>query len=266
MQIKNNARFYAAGAMLLAAQVGWAAEGGAWTVGTGFNYSSGNYGSATDTEITSIPFSVAYDTGPWTLKLTAPYVRITGATDVVVGLGRPTRRGGAAATTTTSVVRTSSGLGDVVAAATYNFYNNSAAQMGADVTAKVKFGTGDKDKGLGTGENDYVLQLDVYKKIQQWTIFGGIGYSDLGSSFDIPLRNVYNASVGSTYKLSDKINLGMAYDYREKSSSTGFAQNELTAFYIHKFDKSWKGQAYLLKGFSDGSPDWGGGVSVAYAF
>jgi hypothetical protein len=265
MQLKNNARFCAAGAMLLAAQACWAYDGGAWSIGTGFNYSSGNYGTTTDTEITSIPISAAYDTGPWTLKLTVPYVRITGASDVVVGLGRA-RRGRAPATATTSVVRTTSGLGDVVAAATYNFYNNSAAQMGADVTGKVKFGTADKDKGLGTGENDYVLLLDVYKKIGQWTVFGGVGYTDLGSSPDIPLRDVFNASAGTTFKINDMSNAGMAYDYRQRSSATGFAQSELTAFYIRKFDKAWKGQAYLLKGFSDGSPDWGGGVSVGYAF
>src|SRR4051812_47621821 len=90
MQVKNKARFIALTAALAASQAGWA-DSGTLTVGTGYNYSKGNYGTTNSTEITSIPFSLAYDTGPWTMKLTVPYLRITGATDVVVGVGRARR-------------------------------------------------------------------------------------------------------------------------------------------------------------------------------
>jgi hypothetical protein len=90
--------------------------------------------------------------------------------------------------------RTESGLGDIVTVATYNFYNNAAAQVGANVTGKIKFETADKNKGLGTGINDYVVQLDAYKKLNQWTVFGGLGYNVLGSSADVPLKNVFNVT------------------------------------------------------------------------
>ena len=43
-------------------------------------------------------------------------------------------------------------------------------------------------------------------------------------------------------------------------------KSELTAFYALKYNKSWKTQAYFLKGFSDASPDWGAGLSVGYSF
>ena len=43
-------------------------------------------------------------------------------------------------------------------------------------------------------------------------------------------------------------------------------QRELMAFWARRIDKAWKAQLYGLKGFSDGSPDWGAGASVAYAF
>lgn len=248
-----------ASALVLAAQTCWADDAGALSVGTSVNYSSGKYGAPTSTNITSVPFNVAYDKGPWTLKLSVPYVRITGPSDVVAGLGRKT-------STATSVIRTASGLGDVVTAATYNFYSDAASQVGADVTGKVKFGTGDSTKGLGTGRNDYSVMLDAYKKLNQVTFFGGVGYAVLGSTTAIPLRNVFNVTAGSTFKVDDKSSVGFAYDYRQKSSATSAAQSEMTAFYAHKFDKSWKTQAYLLKGFSNGSPDWGGGVSLGYAF
>lgn len=66
--------------------------------------------------------------------------------------------------------RTESGLGDIVTAVAYNFYNIAAPQVGANVTGKIKFGTADKNKSLGTGMNDYVVQLDIYKKLNQCTI------------------------------------------------------------------------------------------------
>lgn len=194
-----------------------------------------------------------------TLKLTVPYVRITGASNVIAGIGVTT-------TGTPATIRTDSGLGDIVSAATYNFYNSAATQIGADVTGKIKFGTADKDKGLGTGKNDYSVLLEVYKKMDRWTLLGGVGYAVLGSSADIPLNNVFNLTAASMYKISDMSNAGLSYDYRERSSSTNFAQSELTAFYVRKFDKAWKAQVYLLKGFSDGSPDWGGGATLNYSF
>lgn len=258
MQTKKYTRLMLASTLVLAAHAGWASDEGTLTMGTSVNYSSGKYGTQTSTDITSIPLNVAYDKGPWTFKVSVPYIRITGPSDVVVGVGKTSA--------TTSTVRTASGLGDVVTAATYNFYNNAEAQFGADVTGKIKFGTADSAKGLGTGENDYSVILDVYKKVNQLTFFAGIGYTALGSSAAIPLRNVFSLTAGSVFKMDEKNNAGFAYDYRQKSSATSAAQSELTAFYVHKFDKSWKTQTYLLKGFSDGSPDWGAGVSVGYAF
>lgn len=258
MPLKKHAKFMLASTLVLAVQTCWADEAGALSIGTSVNYSSGKYGTSTSTDITSVPVNVTYDKGPWTLKLSVPYVRITGPGDVVAGVGKTS--------TVTTAVRTASGLGDIVAAATYNFYNDAGSQFGADVTGKVKFGTGDSAKGLGTGENDYSVMLDVYKKVNQVTLFGGIGYTVLGSTTAIPLKNVIGLTAGSTFKLDDKSSVGLAYDYRQKSSSTSAAQSELTAFYMHKFNKSWKTQVYFLRGFSDGSPDWGGGVSVGYAF
>jgi hypothetical protein len=259
MLIKNHALAVLAGTLALGVSSCWGAdESGTLSAGTSVNYSSGKYGAATSTDITSLPLTVAYDKGPWTLKLSVPYVRITGPGDVIVGIGKTSR--------TTTTIRTASGLGDIVTAATYNFYNDAASQFGADITGKVKFGTGDSAKGLGSGANDYSGLLDVYKRIGRVTLFGGIGYTIVGSTSTIPLRNVASLSAGSAYKLDDQSTVGLSYDYRQKTSLASAPLSEVTGFYSHKFNKTWKMQAYLLKGFSDGSPNVGGGVLVGYAF
>jgi hypothetical protein len=231
---------------------------GNFTVKSGYDYTTGKYGTSTDTEITAIPFIGTYETGNWTLKASIPYVRITGADNVIAGIG--------AVRPTTTTMRTDSGLGDLTTAATYSFMIDPKSQFGIDVTGKIKFGTADIDKGLGTGENDYWIMVDPYTRMGNVTWFGGVGYGVLGSSDVLKLKDVVSANAGLSYKLDHQSSAGAMLDYRSKSTDTGFEQRELTAFYSRKFDGGYKLQAYATKGFSDGSPDWGGGLNIAKNF
>src|SRR5437879_13899860 len=76
--------------LLAFAQGALAADGGELSLGVGFNYSSGEYGTSTTTEILSIPIIARYERGPWIFKLTVPYLSIPGGTSVVPGGGRVT--------------------------------------------------------------------------------------------------------------------------------------------------------------------------------
>lgn len=236
------------------------AADGTVSVGTGFNYISGRYGTATTTDVTSIPFLLKYETADWTLKLTLPYLYVSGGTSVIPGVGGADNRNPRSRTASAE------GLGDVVAAATYAAYYDSASALGVDLTGKVKFGTADRDKGLGTGENDYSAQVDVYKGYGHFTVFGGMGYTALGSSPYLSLNNVFNLTLGGAYKLNDLTTAGLTYDARERVTSTSGAMSEAMAYVSHKIDKHWKSQFYLLKGFETGSPEWGAGANINYAF
>ncbi|WP_420472749.1 hypothetical protein [Noviherbaspirillum sp. ST9] len=231
---------------------------GNFTVKTGIDYTSGKYGTNTRTEITAIPFIGTYETGNWTFKASIPYVRITGSDNVIAGVG--------AVSQTATTVRTDSGLGDLVTAATYSFMIDPKSQFGVDVTGKVKWGTANSDRGLGTGENDFWILVDPYTKIGNVTYFGGIGYCMLGSSATLKLKDVVSANAGLSYKLDQQASVGAMLDYRSRSTDTGFAQREITGFYSRKLGGGYKLQAYATKGFADGSPDWGAGMNVAYSY
>lgn len=58
---------------------------------------------------------------------------------------------------------------------------------------------------------------------------------------------------------------GIAFDCREKSSGSSPSRLGMTACYKARLDKSWKTQTYISKGFADGDPEWGGGLSFTYA-
>jgi hypothetical protein len=242
------------------AQPAFAADAGTVRIGTGFNYSSGNYGTSTTTKILSIPFSVRYDRDRWTLKASLSWLRITNGAGVIPGIGE------VGATATTTPASSASGWGDLVTSVTYNAYYDEATKFGLDVTGKVKWATADANKGLSTGENDYSAQVDAYKTIDRMTWFGGLGYARLGRSELIPLRSVWNLNLGGSYKLDDRDSAGLSFDTRQRVTATASPQRELTAFWLRKFDKNWRTQLYVLKGFANGSPDWGGGLAVSYAF
>ncbi len=228
------------------------------TFKTGYDYTSGTYGANSRTEIASVPFIASVETGNWVFKATVPYVRITGTDNVIAGVGA-VRPG-------STTVRTASGMGDITTTATYSLLADPKAQFGVDLTGKIKFGTADSDRGLGTGENDYWLLVDPYKKIGNVTYFGGVGYGVLGSSSTLRLKNVVSSNAGLSYKLDQQASAGAVFDYRSKSTDAGFDQRELTAFYSRKLSGGYKLQAYATKGFSDGSPDWGAGLNAGYNF
>src|SRR5438067_2246733 len=153
----------------LAAPAAVLAEG--LTLGTGFDYTSGKYGTSEKTDILYVPFYGRYETGRGVFRLTVPYIRITGPGNVLgAGADRVTLPG------PTGARRTESGLGDVVGSAFYNVLSERNGPLGLDLGAKVKFGTADETKGLGTGKNDYSLQADFFKPLGATTVFGSLGH------------------------------------------------------------------------------------------
>lgn len=265
----------AGGLLLIGAPAAHAAQtdaAGVFSVTGGANYSSGKYGTSTTTDIWSVPLTAAYETDRWTFKLVVPYIDISGASDVIPGVGKvkngnPKGRGhGGSVPTTTATTGSASGLGDITASAGYELFSSADRSFGLDLTGKIKFGTADAGQGLGTGKNDYGLSLDTYKVSGDWTMFGGVGWMKYGSSQYIQLKNGFNASVGAGYKLSPKNSIGAYYYYREKIATDGASQSELTAYWNYKVSQSLRLQTYVLGGFSDGSPDYGVGASVKYSF
>ncbi len=239
------------------------AAGNQITLTTGVDYSSGNYGGTADTDILYIPVVGKYETGPWTLKLTVPYLRITapsGGTVVSVDANGRTLRNSVGPRTTES------GMGDVVAGLTYNALTDNATGTIVDVTGKIKFGTADETKGLGTGEADYALQADAYKTYGKTTALATLGYRIMGDPAGYNLKDVWYGSVGGAYKFSGDTSGGLILDLRQPTTSTGEQMREVTAYMTQKLGGGYKLQLYGLTGFTNASPDWGMGAMISVSY
>ena len=232
------------------------AAAGDFAASVGMDYSSGDYGTNRTSETWYVPVVGKYETGPLALKLTVPYLRITNPS---VGPDGEPLPGGCS--------KTESGLGDIVGSAGYALLDGT--QRGGlllDVVGKVKLPTADEDRCLGTGETDYSVQFDVAKAFGAVTAFGTLGWKKFGDPSGTDFRDPVYASLGVASKLAPATTVGAAYDWREKVGARGDELSELALFATQKLDDSWKLQLYAVKGFSDASPDWGGGLVVTRAY
>lgn len=253
--------FSLAAALLATAPSLALAADGQTTLSLGADYTKGNYGKSESTEILNVPVTAKYETGRWVYKLVVPYIRITGPGNVLGGgAERVTLPGEAVGR------RTESGLGDIVASVAYGVLSGPDAPLYLDLTGKVKFGTADEEKGLGTGKNDYSLQLDAYQAYGRVTPFATLGYRRYGDPDGFDLINVYYGSLGLSYRVSQSTSAGLAYDARNRIVEGGARVREAMAFVSYKFSTTWKLQLYAIKGYADASPDKGGGAVLAYSY
>lgn len=262
MNNKKNVVFAGFFLTILSLQTSVSHAEGTLSLTSGVDYSTGKYGKSDSTDITYIPFVAKYEIENTTLKITVPWVSITGPGDVVGG-NTPIVLG-----TSNRPVTTQEGLGDIVISVT-----QTVAKIGdshpliLDITGKVKLATASSSKNLGTGENDYTAALDAYKPINNSiTLFGGGGYKHIGDPAGINLNNVWFSSVGLSYKINPSSSMGVIADVRQATSNTSTALRELTVFLTHKYNAHYKLQSYITHGYSDSSTDWGGGLMLSRMF
>ncbi len=232
-----------------------------FSLGTGFDYSSGKYGNATSTDILYIPVTGKYESDNLILKLTVPYISITGPGGVIRGIGRVRKT---IVTTTTATTTTNSGLGDITTSAGYTVYSDKSLAL--DLVGNIKFGTADANKGLGTGKNDYSAQVDGYYRLDRTTLFATAGYKKYGTPTGVSLKNVPYGTIGFSQKLGNKTSAGAMLDVAKSPNTNGADQREATFFVSQKIAPDLKVQAHVLKGFANGSPDFGFGAMVTGIF
>lgn len=222
---------------------------------TGFNYSRGDYGLPQDTEVFAVPVSLSYEGPTWTFRGSLPWLTIKGPASVIEGGGIPVR----------PTASSESGLGDFVGSLTGKVAS-TPDQPQVSFTGRVKFATGDKDRGMSTGETDYYAQIDVLRTFSNVTPFVTAGYRWLGRNTLFQLKDGVYASGGMAVQVADGTSVGAAYEWREKIVSGGDDASEISVFLFRKIDERWSANLSALKGFTDASPNYGLSGSLLFSF
>jgi hypothetical protein len=248
---------------------------GEFSFGTGAEYTEGDYGTGSDTSALYVPFTLGYSAGAYGWSLTVPYLSVTGTGEVAysrTGVRVPSQEsasttvsgpgpGGGSTTTTVAEEHTESGMGDVTLSATYRFLQGGKGEMDLAVTGKIKFATADENKNLGTGENDYSLQFEAGLD----KLYGYLGYLFIGDTAGTDYDDILFGAIGASTP-AGAWQIGAEY-YTEQAALDGTdAVSEATLSAGRELGKDNWLNLYLIKGFTDSSPDWGAGVGITRYF
>lgn len=227
-----------------------------FTVSTGLDYSRGKYGTPTTSETWYVPVVAKYETGPMVYRLTIPYLRIT---NPAVGPDGEPLAGDCGSV--------EQGLGDTVASANFALLDGSRGDgLIVELIGKVKLPTADEENCLGTGKTDVSAQFDLTQAFGAISGFATLGWKKFGDPSETNLHDPIFASLGVVTRLAPATSVGAVYDWRQKVTSDGDEVQEFTLFLTQRLSPSWKLQLYALKGFSDASPDAGGGLLLGHSF
>jgi hypothetical protein len=257
-----------------------------FSLGLGFEFATGDYGTDTTTDSIRVPLTVGYyPSDRVDLSLEIPYIyqssgttvslggiRFPGDSDMGSGLdggggsGMMGDFGGGSSTDAEDRTESRSGLGDITLTAGYTMLKESAAIPLVRPIAYVKFPTADEDEGLGTGEFDLGGGLSLAKWFGRWSTYVEGMYIAPGSSSDFEPDNYWTYLGSLSYRFTDYLSSGLAL-----SGATAAFDGAPDALEAKARINYWTSEraslgGYIGKGLSDGSPDYGMGVFGAISW
>lgn len=250
-----------------------------FSLGVGVDYARGDFGTDSTSTYTTIPVILDWYPGErFSLELTVPFLNqstsntgyaATGggvaAAQAYNGGGRGMNNAGTSVAVSGS--EDQSGLGDITLEPAYNVLLDGEASPQLGLTCYLKFPTADEDKGLGTGSFDWGPGLTLSKWLGDWQPFLEARYIFQGASREeTGARDYLLAEAGLGYGWSEELYAALL----ARAGSTSFdgmtAPLELRLKTVWGFGESVSTELYLLKGISDGSPEFGGGLAFFAAF
>jgi hypothetical protein len=241
-------------------------------VGAGFELSHGDYGVNADATIVTLPVSVfLYPVDRMDITLEVPLVYLSSRSDsgvVVTGSGGVGRGRGANKPSTATGATTvhHSGVGDVNMTAGWTLLQDGEGALKVRPTFYLKIPTGDLDRGLGTGTVEAGPGFSVSKWLGNVQLFGEGAYIFQNSKLDYPGRNYVSYLGGAGIQATDRLFVSLRAEGSSARSdgAEDQAEGRLTLNFMHSRRISW--EIYGSAGFTDASPDFGGGVMMIYQF
>lgn len=158
------------------------------------------------------------------------------------------------------------GLGDISLVAGYVVLKEQRYLPQLRPTLYLKFPTGNENKGLSTGAFDWGVGLAVSKWFGDWQPFVEGRYIFPGAPAEGELADYMVLDGGLGWQATSSL-LTLAYGRTGTSPVDGLdAPLEARLKVVIDWTQQLSSEAYLIKGFSDGSPDYGGGFSLMVAF
>lgn len=267
----------------------WAkADEPAYSLGFGFEFTSGEYGTGIRTDYVYAPFTAAvYPTERLDFTLEVPFV-YQSTSSVVAGqfMGM---NGQTSGTQSTMAAMTSSGmmgsgtgsmtsagtgemsssqygLGDVKLRGGYVLYTEERYLPAIRPNFFVKFPTADSHKFLGTGAFAGGIAVELTKWFGDWVADGEVGYAIQGKSEVIAVKDYLYYYAGGGYQLTERLRpmLFLKGSTPPVEGVSDLLEARLRVKY--QITKQTGIDGYLAKGITTASPEYGLGVAMYYEF
>jgi hypothetical protein len=225
-----------------------------YSVASGVDYSSGDYGGDADTEVISVPLVFRVTNGKWAFRAATSYLQIEGPADVADLDGDGAGDGaGAGAPVRTSADR---GLGDTNLSVSRTFRNIAGSGAYFEATARVRLPTGDEDAGLGVGTTDYQLAGEV--GVNKRNAGGSVELARrfLGDRTGVERQDGWQVSANTWIRTGEHTQLGAFGSWREAAISGRDDPAQAGVFVSQQLTENVRMSLNVSGGLSDASPDY----------
>lgn len=242
-------------------------------VGIGFEVAHGNYGAGADATLVTMPLSVyLYPTDRLDITLEAPLLYLSSKSDsgMIVTRSGGAGRGRAASSIkkapTSATTVQESGVGDINMTTGWTLLADGEGIPKIRPTIYLKVPSGDLNRGLGTGTVEAGPGISISKWLGNIQLFCEGAYILQNSKSDYLGRNYVSYLGGAGIQTTERLFVSALAKGSSARSDGADAQAEgrLNINFTHSRRISW--DFYGSAGFTDASPDYGGGISMIYRF
>jgi hypothetical protein len=231
----------------------------------GAMYDQGKFGTPVTTRTLSFPATVTYvgDRFDAYLSTSLDHVESSGP-GIVLFAGTPTATGDVRRRT-----EAETGSGDTRLKGRYFLLEDpgpSSAIPGVSPYATLKLPTGSRRKGLGTGEVDYGVGVDLDKNVGPVFLFADVSYNVIGDPPGQTLRDRPEAGVGLGRDLFTMLTATVEVDWRRALVPGDRDELELVGRLEYRITRGWRLRPEVSVGLMSGSSDFGVGIEIAYRF
>ncbi len=252
-----------AGAAVAACMAGAANADTRVSFATGLDYSSGDYGDTTDTEVISVPLSARITSGDWSFRASVPYLSITGPADVADTEGGGDGGDGSGGGT---VIRTGTenGIGDTTLTVTRSFRRLGGSKAYFDLSGRVRLPTGDEDRGLGVGATDYSVLGEIGNSGDAGGVYLSAGHRFLGDPDGADRQDGWQGALGGWLRAGEKTRVGGSYWWREASFEGNKDPSGVSAYVSYRMSDNLRVALNAGAGLNEATADYSAGVRFTW--
>lgn len=219
--------------------------------------SSGTYGSTIETRYDALSLGFGASAPDWTVEFAVPYLRRRS------GFAMPV--GGDFASVEGFVPDRTSGWGDAYVSLT-RLSLARAAGADIDLQGAVKLATGNVERGLSTGKQDYIVAAEARRYVG--TVYSALwlGYTLAGKPPAVGLRNHWSSRLRLSWYANDDLIIGMALHAGRPLTAIGPPRRDIGLNADLRLHGRTRFEVYAHKGLADGSPDRAFGARISVGF